>query len=374
MSIQRRKAVFLTLVAVGCAAVAAGGPVGGKGGLRAPGLTATELTQVFVLASPHLGQQMPVGTKWDGLNDLLDALARYKPDLIAVEALPSDLVRAYECQAPKYDEVLRTFAGEAWEVGKAAQQAVNLDHSGAMDRAVALLDSFAGTPGDSVPVKERKRAALLLTAAYELPSAALQWSYLPTGQRVTDDEVPAQTVEMLNQTLSARNETVSVGLALARRMGLQRLYGVDDQSDAQFQIRFGGKLMEGLSQSPEMAKLQKSVLVNELPERLREHGLEGDFVGLYRWMNSTAYATADVDAQWHIFYRTRLVSGLDRARAGHWEVRNLRIAANIRTATAEANARRALVIIGASHKPFLDAYLRTMMDVEVVDAESLLSR
>jgi len=51
-----------------------------------------------------------------------------------------------------------------------------------------------------------------------------------------------------------------------------------------------------------------------------------------------------IDAQWHIFHRTRLASGLDRRRAGLWEVRNLRIAANIRTAAAEFNAKRALVI------------------------------
>jgi pheromone shutdown protein TraB len=55
-------------------------------------------------------------------------------------------------------------------------------------------------------------------------------------------------------------------------------------------------------------------------------------------------------------------------------VRNLRIAANIRTAAAEFNAKRALVIIGASHKPFLDAYLQAMMDVVVADAESVLGR
>ncbi len=39
--------------------------------------------------------------------------------------------------------------------------------------------------------------------------------------------------------------------------------------------------------------------------------------------------------------------------------------------TAELPGRRVLVIIGAAHKPFLDAYLGRMLDVRVVGLRSL---
>jgi len=381
-TLMKMHLAVIPCVAVGvftCVAELHGGsPIVGTAGpdstLHAPGLKPDERIQVLVLASPHLNQQIPADALRDGLNELLDALGRYQPDLIAVESLPGDLIESYERLTPTYDEVLQAFASELLAAGKAARQTARLDRRGASERVEVLLASFEGKRGNSISSAERKQAALLLAAAYDLPSAAMQWSYLPAEQRVASGEVPSEVAEALTRTLASQNEVTAVGIALGARMKLERLHGVDDQSDALFQLRSGEKMMNELSQSPELAKLKESMLMKELPKRIQKHIAEGDFLGLYRWMNTSAYASADVDAQWHIFHRTRLASGLDRRRAGLWEVRNLRIAANIRAATAEAKAKRALVIIGASHKPFLDAYLGAMMDIAVVDAESVLAR
>jgi hypothetical protein len=341
--------------------------------LTAPGLKPGERTPVLILASPHLAVQVPEHAQREGLNALIDAMARYRPDLIAVESLPAYLIDTYEHAAPVYDDVLRAFAGGAPAIGKAARQSAKLDWRTACARVEALLRSFEGRRADAVPRAERKQAALFLAAAYDLPSAALQWSYLPPEQRVSDADFPSEVADALTRMLASHTELTAVGIALAARMNLQRLYGIDDQSDALFQLHSGQALMGELSQSPEFSRLQDSMLFRELPERIRKHATDGDFLGLYRWMNTPAYAAADVDAQWHFFHRTRLPSGLDRRRAGLWEVRNLRMAANLRAATADAGAKRVLVIIGASHKPFLDAYLRSMMDVVIVDAASFLA-
>lgn len=50
-----------------------------------------------------------------------------------------------------------------------------------------------------------------------------------------------------------------------------------------------------------------------------------------------------------------------------WETRNLRMAANIRDSMAQPG-QRALVIVGASHKDYLEAYLNQMHDVEIASA------
>jgi hypothetical protein len=55
----------------------------------------------------------------------------------------------------------------------------------------------------------------------------------------------------------------------------------------------------------------------------------------------------------------------------YWETRNLRMAANIREALGWCPGSRMLVIVGASHKDYLDKYLGQMRDVEIADAAAL---
>jgi hypothetical protein len=61
-----------------------------------------------------------------------------------------------------------------------------------------------------------------------------------------------------------------------------------------------------------------------------------------------------------------------RLYVGYWETRNLRIAANIRDILGVHPGSRALVLIGASHKPYLEAYLDQMHDVMLVDTATVL--
>ncbi|NCP64890.1 MAG: hypothetical protein GW763_06955 [Paraglaciecola sp.] len=55
-----------------------------------------------------------------------------------------------------------------------------------------------------------------------------------------------------------------------------------------------------------------------------------------------------------------------------WETRNLRMVANIREALGNQPGAKVLSIVGSSHKPYFDAYLRMMHDVIVVDSLQVL--
>jgi hypothetical protein len=57
---------------------------------------------------------------------------------------------------------------------------------------------------------------------------------------------------------------------------------------------------------------------------------------------------------------------------GYWETRNLRMVANIRDVLGQTPGTRLLAIVGASHKPYYEAYLNLMHDVQLVDAEEVL--
>ena len=61
-----------------------------------------------------------------------------------------------------------------------------------------------------------------------------------------------------------------------------------------------------------------------------------------------------------------------RGYVGGWETRNLRMAANIREMFAAQPGIRGLVIVGASHKPYLESYLNQMHDLMIVDPEAVL--
>ena len=63
--------------------------------------------------------------------------------------------------------------------------------------------------------------------------------------------------------------------------------------------------------------------------------------------------------------------GSGRLYVTSWETRNLRMAANIRDLMGSTPRMRTLVIVGASHKAYLDAYLEQMHDVRIVDVQPL---
>ena len=56
-----------------------------------------------------------------------------------------------------------------------------------------------------------------------------------------------------------------------------------------------------------------------------------------------------------------------------WQTRNLRMAANIVEAAGNQPGAKMLVIVGASHKAYFDAYLDQMQDWELVSVDAVLA-
>jgi pheromone shutdown protein TraB len=84
-------------------------------------------------------------------------------------------------------------------------------------------------------------------------------------------------------------------------------------------------------------------------------------------MNSKEYQKQDYDAQWKIWLNTNFPSGSDRARYALWEMRNLQISANIMKTAAFYPGKKILVIIGASHKSFIEKYLQQANNIRLLD-------
>ena len=83
-------------------------------------------------------------------------------------------------------------------------------------------------------------------------------------------------------------------------------------------------------------------------------------------------AALDTDTQWLLMLRSEKMGRVGRQRVAAWEAQNLRMAVTIREATAPIVGGRALLIVGAAHKPFIEACLLTSTAIEIVSVPAML--
>lgn len=325
-------------------------------------------TSVLVLGTPHLAA---LGPRFRPVmvQRLVDLLEAYAPTAIAVESLPPGAIAEMQ-QRAAYDTVLTRFAGPQLTHGRPAQAALGIGADQAQQRADSLL-ARARQADDAFPTADRLDLIQSLLAAYYIDSAALQWSYLPDSVRRAQTMVADTTAQYFTYRSIRAHEIDAVGIRLARRLGRQHLVPIDDHREKD---RLFGMEADLRRQLPVDTLLALQEFVAQLRDRRTRAVADGDLFPFYRYANSDRFLTADVRRQWLLFFRTDLASRLDRSRVALWETRNLRMAAHIRRLTADHPGGRVLVIVGASHKPFLDGYLETMIGIQRVDLRDLIDR
>lgn len=326
-------------------------------------------TQVLVLGSAHLST-IAKGLRVEYLESLLDSLEKFKPDFIGVEAMPPYLIGVLAARGGYFREVLEQFAAQKLKFGQEAQKILDLDRSQAEEKGAALMKSLREKPAE---VSLRSELIMHLLAAYDLESALLQWIYLAEDPQRKNDHppLPDGIRQFLAGQSSEKNEIVTIGVRLAHRLGLQQIHGIDDHQDKDDFLKIAPRLIKEIKDHPAYRAVLSSPFYADSQKRLEQALDKGDLLPYYLYINSVDYLSEDIKTQWHLFLKTGLASGLDRSRLALWEVRNLNIASHIRRLTALKPGGKILVIIGVSHKPFLDAYLGQMMDIRTVQLDSL---
>jgi hypothetical protein len=214
---------------------------------------------------------------------------------------------------------------------------------------------------------------MLFLAANDRGSAMVQWLRLPSEERRAGDGLTQAMVDILLRKGKPLNENYTIAAALAARLGLERIYEVDDHlADTPFDENSPqGKAYATAIQGAWKSRPAPAVRAQE--EKMEANLRTGaDVIALYRLLNQpeTQRETIASDMGRAVSYAKSQPYG--RQYVAWWETRNLRIAANIRS-TLQANPKaRVLSIIGASHKGYLDAYLDMMQDVQIIDAEQFL--
>jgi hypothetical protein len=312
--------------------------------------------QVLVLGTVHL-REMPKSFKPAALGSLLDRLAAFKPDIITVEDEPGEDCELALRQPAKYGT-------DFCVAPEAARQATGLDIPGALEEARKMLKTWPAQPSPA----QRRRLAALFMAAHEPASGYVQWLRLPDTERHSGDGLSTALVDKLEQLGKRNNETIQLAARLAARLGLERVHNVDNHTGDHIDVpdtKAFGKAMEATwaSGRAELDALDKREdVLKEAP----------DLLPLYRSVNDPRSLRILAEVNIVPSMRAQSPEGYPRMFVGGWEVRNLRMVANIRETFRERPAARVLSIVGSSHKPWFDAWLGQLQGVDIVDAQSVL--
>jgi hypothetical protein len=323
-------------------------------------------TQVLVLGTPHLSGA-PDNFDPAVLEPLLERLAAFRPDVIAIEALPGESIDALWRYREIYPEVAASYGGRTMALAAMTRTSLGLDLADAEAEARRTLAQWPASPTPA----QRRRLATLFVAAGDPHSALVQWWRLEPAERRAEDGVNQMLVEQLAAFETRRNENHLIGARLAARLGLERVHAIDDHASDDVVISRMADL-EAFMSEPWLAELLNDPRFEPLRDAAQRLSTPRQALDTYRMLNSPAAGQTDADLQWLNMLRRESPNAVGRTRVAEWETRNLRQVANIREVASQHPGGRVLVIVGSAHKPWFDAYLGMMTDVEIVDAARVL--
>lgn len=319
--------------------------------------------EVMVLGTPHLSN-WPESFEAKQLDPLLDRLAGWKPQAIAVESLSGLQCDALRRFPSRYADTVKDYC---WDAAP-ARQATGLDVLAATAHVDRLLANWPANP----TAGDRRHLAALFLASADQGSALVQWLRLPPSERHAGDGLDATLVARLEMLRGRRNEEFLIAAPLAARLGLERLAQIDDHSadrayrNAEEEKAAGEALMKAWDNPATNRRRAADATLS------KGIGSGEGVLTLYRNYNAPDQARIIYDSDFGAALNEPSPQRYGRNYAGYWETRNLRMAANIRDILGAAPGQRMLVIVGASHKFYLQAYLNMMHDVRLVDTRVAL--
>jgi hypothetical protein len=313
-------------------------------------------SQVLVLGTVHLSQ-LPKSFNPAALDGVLTRLAAFKPDIITIESLPGEECDLAARQPARYGP-------DYCEPTDLAKAATGLDLSAAIAEVHTTLKAWPSQPS---PAQRRHLAALFL-AAKEPASAYVQWLQLPEAERRAGDGLDAALVNKLNKLASNRNEDYQIAARLAARLGLQRVHAVDNHTGDNMELAD----VKAYATSIEAAWKAGSAELQAQDKRYDAMALEADLLPLYRQINQSADLAVRADGNVRAALRAKSPEGYPQMWVAGWEVRNLRMVANIRETFRERPGARVLSIVGVTHKPWFDAWLGQLQGVDIADVATVL--
>ena len=314
--------------------------------------------QVLVLGTVHLNS-MPASFNPASLDGVLDKLAKFKPEIITIETESGE-----ECDMAAR-HVTRYGADYCASV-EAARLATGLDAPAAMAEADKMLKAW---PQQSmITAAQRRRLAALFMASYDTASAYVQWLQLPEAELRAGDGLNEVLVDKLMQTAKRKDENYQIAARLAARLGLQRVHAVDNHTGDRIDVPD----IKAFVRSIESAWASGNAAMNVRRKRQEELSQASDLLPLYRYISEPEGLRIYAEANVIPAMRAKSAEGYPQIWVAGWEIRNLRMVANIRETFRERPGARVLSVVGVSHKPWFDSWLGQLQGVEIVNVVDIL--
>ena len=316
-------------------------------------------TQVMVLGTAHLAGYKDDLTLED-LEPLMERLEVYAPDIITIEGssgMTCNRARAYPREHEGYADGY-CFDGEPYR----AESGLSVSE-GSFRARNALLD-WSNTP----TAAERRQLAASFLASEEPESALVQWLRIDADDKVAGDGLGPLSVAFLERYGQSLNESRSIAARLAARRGLERVYYADDhgsflEADGEEEA-YGARISELWPQEGDPCGDHYAGPDEKL--------IGGDLLGAYRDYNDRVYGRKTMDCDWKRTMNDDEPEKYGRRYTLGWQARNLRMVSLIVSAAINEPGGKVLSIVGASHKPYFEAYLDQMHDIEVVSTDEIL--
>ncbi len=329
--------------------------------LSAFGNTGTALrTQILVLGTVHLSGA-PKEFKPDLLEPLLDKLAAFRPQIITIEQISGEGCDLMERHPAVYSpEDLHNYCSDS----SGAKAATGLDVPAAIAEVERTLKDW---PAHPTAVQRRHLAAVFL-AANDSMSASVQWLQLPASERLVGDGVDAGLAARLERIATHNNESYQIAARLAARLGLQRLYSIDDHTGDNVTVADDAAFGKAVQRAWDGAAGKRKPISDMQDALLRR----SEILELYRYTNRPDVLRTAIESDFGAALGDPSPEHYGQLYVAGWETRNLRMVSNVHAAFRESPGARVLAIVGSSHKPWFDSLLGQMQRVQIVDVEQVL--
>lgn len=314
-----------------------------------------EKTQILVLGTVHLNHFD--GIKSDYVNRVIDSLSQMKFDVVGIEKMSPELLLDIRSRNSKHWQELYSYFSKSIEMGEFYQNYYSMNY----DNAELLIDSLL----TKAILTEQERVSFIKAAlcSYDPWTAALHYQYLPEDM-IADTSI----VSDLENYVTSNNEINLIAINLAMRLNIKKLFPIDNLQDETILLHhFPEFLNEYKNSQNKIAKLFDNPFFHKKDSIISNSIAKRDLFDIYKFVNSKEYMEGDKKGQWDIWYETNFKSKTDRSRYSLWEMRNLQITANIMRLVAGNQGKKILILIGASHKSFIEKHLKQISDIEIMN-------
>ena len=321
----------------------------------------TNKTKVLILGTHHLNQIKNFQPKM--LDKLITKLDRFEFDAVCIENMPGELIYDIKSREDSaYIYIIEHMARTRLAFADTMQENLGIGFLESEINAERLLSK------DTLSDTERVQLIEYLIASTDIYSATLQYKFIKDKSVFNGSGLGQDIIDKLDQYDKGLNEISSLALKLAYNQNLQKVEYIDNLQDEPLLYKHFPSFVQDFTDNQESFKdVVNSPVFQKVNELVSSGVKDENLLDLYLFMNSKEYMKQDFEAQHVIWLNTKFESGTDRARYSLWEMRNLQIAANILKTCAFYPGKSIIVIIGASHKFFIEKYLHQIPDIELLE-------